>query len=108
MKLACLRQRMLAKSSLRSSCRAARLSAVGFASFVAVVLMTSLPLHAGIYWSDRRLATGRMPATGVVTFCHRSSDNGMSSMVGRRRSHQLGDTCGTLSLGSSAEAVRSR
>ena len=43
---------MLAKSSLRSNCRAARLSAAAFASLVAVVLMASVPAHAQVYWSN--------------------------------------------------------
>jgi hypothetical protein len=35
---------------LRSSCRAARRRATGFASFVVVVLLTSLQARADEYW----------------------------------------------------------
>ena len=50
MKLARLRQRTTTKSSLRSSCRAARLLAAGVASFAAAsVMLATVPLQAGTY-----------------------------------------------------------
>jgi hypothetical protein len=51
MNLACLRQRTLAESSVRGIYRTARLSAIALASFVAVVLLASLPARADVYWS---------------------------------------------------------
>ena len=100
MTLACLRQRTTTKSSLRSSCLAARLSAVAFASFVAVVLMASLPARADVYWStsagDWSVASywgGALPT---------SSDNAWIVNGGTANITQLGQTCATLSLGSNA------
>ena len=42
---------MVGDFSMRSGCRAARLSAVALAGFMAVVLMASLPVRADVYWS---------------------------------------------------------
>ncbi len=94
---------MLAKSSPRSNCRAARLAAVAVASFVAVVLLTSLQVRADIYWKvappnsgDWSVATnwtGGLPTSSVTAYVV----NGGTVNV-----TQLGETCGTLSLGSGA------
>ncbi len=63
---------MLAKSSLRSNCRAARLSAAAFASLVAVVQMTSLPVRADDWtplWTTATLSQPRaeLAATAIGT-----------------------------------------
>ena len=56
---------MVAKSSLRSSCRAARLSVVASASFVAVVLMTSLQAHGqDSYWTLSPSVSGNWSNAG--------------------------------------------
>ena len=94
---------MLAKSSPRSSCRAARLWIVAFASVLAVVLLASLQVRADVYWKvappnsgDWSVATnwtGGLPTSSVTAYVV----NGGTVNV-----TQLGETCGTLSLGSGA------
>ena len=93
---------MLAKTSLRNSFRAARLAAVGFASFVAVVLMTSLPLHADIYWSNTASGDWSNAGDWSGNLLPTSSDNAWIVNGGTATVTTMGDTCGTLSLGSSA------
>ncbi len=92
---------MLAKSSLRRSCRAARLSVVGFASFAAVVLMASSPVRAQDYWtlSPSQSADWSSAANwsaGVPT----SSDMAYVVNGGTATVTSMNATCGTLSLGS--------
>ncbi len=86
--------------SARSSCRAARLSAASFASFLAVVLMVLPSARADVYWSatsgDWSVGSnwgGTLPSGGVSAWII----NGGTANV-----TQLGETCGTLSLGGSA------
>ena len=56
---------MVAKSSLRNSCRAARLSVVASASLVALVLMTSLQAHAqDSYWTLSPSVSGNWSNAG--------------------------------------------
>ena len=51
-RLSCLRRRqMFDQFTMRSGCRAARLLAVAVTSFVAVVLVTSLPVCADVTWT---------------------------------------------------------
>ena len=95
---------MLAKSSLRSSCRAARLSAVAFAGLAAAFLMLAdAPLHAASYswatstgdWSIVSNWGGTIPA---------GSDTAYVVNGGTVNVTQLGETCGTLSLGGGAQS----
>jgi hypothetical protein len=92
---------MFGPFSMRSSCRAARLSATALASFLAVVLIAALPVRADFTWTlpagqagDWSVASnwgGTLPTTGANAWIV----NGGTANV-----TQLGETCGTLSLGS--------
>ena len=103
MKPACLRQRTTTKSSLRSSCRAARLRAVAFASFGTAVLLASLPVRADDYWALLPSATGDwsksanwsggIPASGTNVYVV----NGGTAVIS-----VLGEACGNLTLGNTA------
>ena len=87
------------KFSLRSSCRSTRLSAVGFASFVAVVLLASLPVRADVYWSTSAGSWSNPGNWGGLV--PTSSDNAWIVNGGTATITTMGDTCGTLSLGGS-------
>ncbi len=97
---------MFGKICMRSNRPAARLSAVSFASFVAVVLLTSLQVRADVYWKvaspnsgDWSVATnwtGGLPTSSVTAWII----NGGTANV-----TQLGETCGTLSLGGSGSGT---
>ena len=99
MKLACLRRRMLAKSTPRSSCRAARLSAVGSAGFVvASMVLVAAPLRAASYswavaagdWSVASNWGGTLPG---------SSDTAYVVNGGTVSITQPGETCNSLYVG---------
>ena len=100
------RESCSARSTIRSNRPAARLSAVSFASFVAVVLLTSLEVRADVYWKvaspnsgDWSVATnwtGGLPTSSVTAWII----NGGTANV-----TQLGETCGTLSLGGSGSGT---
>ncbi len=91
---------MLAKTSLRSSCRAARLSAVTFASVAAIVLMASLPVRAATYtwavstgdWSVASNWGGTLPTSNDAAYVF---NGGVLAIT------QTGATCSSLSLGGS-------
>jgi len=92
---------MFDKFSMRSSCRAARWSAAGFASFVAVVLMASLPVRAASYswavssgdWSVTSNWGGAVPSS--------ISDTAFIANGGTAAVTTSVPIFGTLSLGSS-------
>ena len=104
MKLACLIRRMLAKSSLRRSCRAARLSAAGFASVaLASVSLIAAPLRAGSYsWATSTGDWSVASNWGGTLLPSSSSDTVYVVNGGTVNVTQLGETCGTLALGDSA------
>ena len=86
-----------------SRCRTARLSAVASASFVAVVLMTSLQAHGQDTWTLSSSLSGDWSdggnwSAGVPT----SSSTAYINYGGTANITTSGDVCGTLSLGSSA------
>ncbi len=89
--------------SVRSSCRAARLSAIAFASFVAVALVTSLQVRADVTWTlpagqagDWSAASNWGGAVPTIFDIAYVSNGGTVNVT------QLGEICYTLSLGSSA------
>ncbi len=95
---------MLDKFSMRSCCRAARLSAVALASIVAAsVMLTDAPLHAANYtwavsagdWSVASNWWGAVAPTG-------SSSTAYIVNGGTANVTTIGAICGTLSLGNSA------
>src|SRR5208282_5021195 len=95
---------MVAKFFVSSSCRAARLSAAGFVSFVAVALMTSLPVQADVTWTLPAGQAGDWSVGsnwwgGVVPT---GSDNAYVLNGGTVNVTQPGEVCSTLSVGSSA------
>ena len=93
---------MFDQFTIRSSCRAVRLSAAAFASLVvASVALVAAPLHAASYnwvvfsgdWSVASNWGGTLPG---------SSDCAYVVNGGTVNVTQFGGTCGTLSLGSGA------
>ncbi len=95
---------MFDKTSVRSNRTAARLSAVSFASFGVAVLMTSLPVRADVTWTLPARQSGDWSSTvnwsgGTLPT---TSDTAYIVNGGTANVTQLGETCGTLSLGSNA------
>ncbi|MGO9108235.1 MAG: autotransporter-associated beta strand repeat-containing protein [Thermoguttaceae bacterium] len=90
---------------MRTSCRAARLSAVSFASFVAAVLIVSVQVRGDVYWT---LPAGQSGDWSVASnwggTIPTSSDFAYIVNGGTVAVTQLGETCGRLSLGSSANS----
>ncbi len=103
MKLACLRQRTLAKSSQNSSFRPARLWAVGFATFVVVsVMLAAVPLRAASYSWAVSAGDWSVASNWGGSLLPTSSGTAYVVNGGTVNVTQLGETCGTLSLGSGA------
>ncbi len=103
MKLACLRQRTLAKSSQNSSFRPARLWAVGFATFVVVsVMLAAVPLRAASYSWAVSAGDWSVASNWGGSLLPTSSGTAYVVNGGTVNVTQLGETCGTLSLGNSA------
>ena len=97
---------MFGKTSMRSNRTAARLSAVFFASCVAVVLMTSLQARADVYWKVAPPNSGNWSvATNWTGGLPTSSVNAWIINGGTANVTQLGETCGTLSLGGSGSGT---
>ena len=98
------RNRMCDKFSMRCSYRAARLSAAGFASFAAVVLMALLPVRAAnINWTLAASQSGDWSvAANWGGTLPTSSVNAWIVNGGTATITQPNETCGTLSLGSGA------
>ena len=92
---------MLAKFSLRGSCRAARLSATAVAGFVAVMLMASAAAHVQVYWST---SAGDWSVGSNWSGGHVPTSTGNAWIVngGTANVTTMNATCGTLSLGGSA------
>ena len=95
---------MFDQVSMRSSCRAARLSLVAFVGFAPVVLVASLPARGQDYWSLPAGAAGdwSIGSNWVSGSVPVSGDSVYIVNGGTVNVTQLGETCGTLSLGSSA------
>lgn len=81
--------------------RAARSVATALTCFVAMLLMASVPAHAQILWSASSgdWSVGPNWSGGLVPT---STSNVWIANGGTANITQLGETCGTLSLGSSA------
>jgi hypothetical protein len=88
---------------VKGSCPAVR-SAAALASFVAVLLMGWVPAHAQIYWSNSAgdwSSAGNWSSSLVPT----GTDNAWIVNGGTANVTQLSETCGTLSLGSTAVLI---
>jgi T5SS/PEP-CTERM-associated repeat protein len=86
--------------SVRSSCRAARLSAAAFASFAAIALLASVPARADVYWTLSPSQTGDWSvAANWGGLLPTGTDNAWIVNGGTANVTTMGDTCGTFSLG---------
>jgi hypothetical protein len=91
---------MIGRFFVKGSCPAVN-SSVALGSFVAVMLFGSLQAHAQVYWSKSsgdwsgasNWIGNLVPTSTATAYINNGGTAGIT---------QLGETCGTLSLGSSA------
>ena len=95
---------MLADSSIRSSSRAARFSAIAAASFAAVVLMASLPVRADVYWSTS--AGDWSEATNWIGGAAPTTDFAFIGNGGTATISSIDATCQALYLGATSGNVQ--
>ncbi len=86
---------------VRGGWRAARSLAAALTCFMAVMLVDSAPGHAQVYWSTSS-GDWSVGSDWSGNFVPTSTDNAWIVNGGTANVTQLGETCGTLSLGSSA------
>src|SRR5208282_3181824 len=95
---------MVARFFVSNRCRAARLSAVGFASFLAVFVMTSPPVHADVTWTLPAGQAGDWSdsANWSAGVTPTGADTAYVANGGTATITLPGNVCDTLSLGGSA------
>ena len=91
---------MSGRFSVRSGCRAARLSVTALASFMGVVLIASMPLRADVTWSNTTSGDWSVASNWGGTL-PTAADFAYIANGGTANVTTMNVTCSTLSLGSS-------